>query len=120
MWYEIGDGKTVSVRYDKWHSLCPLCNFISRRDRYDARKNDNCSVAEAVKEGVWNWPIEWFQKYPVLNIIQVPMLNASKRDKMVWKTNDGKHVNFSTSGVWKDMNEAGQNVEWKSTVWFTQ
>ncbi|GKC61478.1 reverse transcriptase zinc-binding domain-containing protein [Tanacetum coccineum] len=68
---------------------------------------------------VWNWPTEWFQKYPVLYNIQVPVLNDAKEDKMVWNTNDGKRVSFSIRSIWKDMNE-GHKIKWNSMVWFTQ
>ncbi|GKF17371.1 hypothetical protein Tco_0062289 [Tanacetum coccineum] len=56
LWYEIRDGKSISVWYNKWHSVEPLSQVLSKRDVYDARMADDCTMAEAMEQVVWKWP----------------------------------------------------------------
>lgn len=75
---EIGDGKSTSIWFDPWYNNEPLSKYITRRAIYDARLHGNETVADMIKadmikEGEWNWPEEWCEKFPVLNNIQVPM-----------------------------------------------
>nr|GEX28713.1 hypothetical protein [Tanacetum cinerariifolium] len=59
VWY-IGNGRKVSLSYDKWHGVGPLCNFITKRDIYDARMKDTCRVVVAVDGNNWKWPAECY------------------------------------------------------------
>ncbi|GJZ44330.1 hypothetical protein Tco_0591585 [Tanacetum coccineum] len=61
MWYKISDGKKISVWYDKWNSLSPLCNIVTKRDIYAAKMTDDCTLADAVESGNLKWPIEWYR-----------------------------------------------------------
>lgn len=68
----------------------------------------------------WKWPSTWMSKYPVLTQIQVPNLHEMVNDEVMWKTNEGKFVNYATSYVWKDLDNLGQVVPWKPLIWFSQ
>ncbi|GJW50193.1 RNA-directed DNA polymerase, eukaryota, reverse transcriptase zinc-binding domain protein [Tanacetum coccineum] len=59
IFHNIGNGKSTSVWYDKWHQLGPLSNIITRREIYDARFKDNDCVFDMIKNGRWRWPSEW-------------------------------------------------------------
>ncbi|GJZ38275.1 reverse transcriptase zinc-binding domain-containing protein [Tanacetum coccineum] len=52
--------------------------------------------------------------------IQVPILNAEKNDRIVWKNNDGRECNFSLKEVYNDMREMSIEVKWAKMIWFSQ
>ncbi|GJY83709.1 hypothetical protein Tco_0497085 [Tanacetum coccineum] len=84
---EIGNGKSTSVWYDKWHSMGPLCIVVTKRDVYAARMTD-----------------------------KVPNLKELKSDVTKWKDNNGRLVDFSIKQAWKDRNAEGMRVNWKDMV----
>ncbi|GJX41177.1 RNA-directed DNA polymerase, eukaryota, reverse transcriptase zinc-binding domain protein [Tanacetum coccineum] len=49
----------------------------------------------------------------------MPTLNE-KEDKVLWVTNAGLKVCFSTKHAWLDLREDLPNVEWKDVIWFKQ
>ncbi|GKE15495.1 hypothetical protein Tco_1423072 [Tanacetum coccineum] len=53
--YKVGNGKNNYVWYDKWNDIGPLCQFISRRDIYDARFDNNAIVADMIVNNHWIW-----------------------------------------------------------------
>ncbi|GKB02678.1 probable L-cysteine desulfhydrase, chloroplastic [Tanacetum coccineum] len=79
-------GRTTSVWYDKWSLSGPLSNFINKRDIYDARLKDNSCVADMIKDGSWIWPNDWYDKFPILKSIIVPIINHNQ-DQIVWMNN---------------------------------
>lgn len=93
--HQFGNGKNVSAWYDKWNDCGPLCTMINKRTIYNARLSDNITVAELVKDGQWQWPQEWYTKFPVLQSIQVPNLRDDVNDKVVWKDLQGTCKGFS-------------------------
>ncbi|GJY57545.1 hypothetical protein Tco_0456660 [Tanacetum coccineum] len=92
----------------------PLSQVLSKRDVYDARMADDCTMAEAMERVVWKWPSEWFSRYNVLNNIIVDDLYNERKDKVWWVTNASKKILFLNA--WKDICEDEQKVEWRSTV----
>nr|GEU79886.1 RNA-directed DNA polymerase, eukaryota, reverse transcriptase zinc-binding domain protein [Tanacetum cinerariifolium] len=95
-YYEIGKGDNVSVWYDKWNSYRPIGNFISQRKIYEARLPIDIKVADMIHNQRWVWPNEWTIEFSELVNILVPDIDNDKDDKVVWVTNAGKKVNFST------------------------
>ncbi|GJW89182.1 RNA-directed DNA polymerase, eukaryota, reverse transcriptase zinc-binding domain protein [Tanacetum coccineum] len=89
IFHNIGNGKSTSVWYDKWHQLGPLSNIITRREIYDARFKDNDCVFDMIENGRWRWPSEWWEKFPVLKSINVPC-QSEKSDQSVWIRSNGK------------------------------
>ncbi|GKB27728.1 hypothetical protein Tco_0867129 [Tanacetum coccineum] len=100
--HQIGNGKNVSVWYDKWDVEGPLCSMINKRAIYNARLSDNNTVADMIRDGVWQWPQEWISLFPMLCSIQCHVLQNDKCDKGVWKTLNGLSKDFSVQQVWKD------------------
>nr|GEX66682.1 hypothetical protein [Tanacetum cinerariifolium] len=43
-----------------------------------------------------------------------------KCDKVVWKSGNGRHLDFSVSKVWEDIRMGGALVSWSNLVWFSQ
>ncbi|GJX60702.1 RNA-directed DNA polymerase, eukaryota, reverse transcriptase zinc-binding domain protein [Tanacetum coccineum] len=70
----------------------PLCQFITYRDLYDERLHSDLKVCDLIENGEWMWPADWVDKFPMITTI--PMINASTGDKVVWKTKNGKEVDF--------------------------
>ncbi|GJV08795.1 hypothetical protein Tco_1346451 [Tanacetum coccineum] len=69
--------------YDKWCSNGPLSKFISKRNQYDARINDNVLVADLLVDNNWKWPNDWLSKFPVLNSINPPNIQKDKEDMVL-------------------------------------
>ncbi|GJZ72789.1 RNA-directed DNA polymerase, eukaryota, reverse transcriptase zinc-binding domain protein [Tanacetum coccineum] len=101
VFHKIRNGETTFVWYDKWNLCGPLSNFISR-DIYDARFSDNDCVANLIEDGRWNWPTQWFVKFPLLKSIEVPSIN-DRYDHTVWLNNKGKLKEFAIKDVWLDL-----------------
>ncbi|GJX75384.1 RNA-directed DNA polymerase, eukaryota, reverse transcriptase zinc-binding domain protein [Tanacetum coccineum] len=60
-------------------------------------------VADIIKNGEWDWPIELSQMFDALAIIPPPGLVDGMSDKIFWKSNKGRLLNFSVSSVWDDI-----------------
>ncbi|GJX36031.1 RNA-directed DNA polymerase, eukaryota, reverse transcriptase zinc-binding domain protein [Tanacetum coccineum] len=116
IWVEIGNGKSTSVWYDNCHSMGPLCSVVTKRDVYDARMTDKCTVEEAIARGSWIWPSDWVDKFPMLKTYRVPNLKELKSDVTKWKENNERLVDFSIKQAWKDRNAEGMRVNWKDMV----
>ncbi|GJQ89518.1 putative RNA-binding protein Luc7-like protein 2 [Tanacetum coccineum] len=46
--HQIGNGDSISMWFDNWSAIGPLCNIITYRDLYDARLNASVSVRDLV------------------------------------------------------------------------
>ncbi|GKD50632.1 hypothetical protein Tco_1279608, partial [Tanacetum coccineum] len=117
IWVEIGNGKSTLVWYNNWHSMGPLCSVVTKRDVYDARMTDKCTVEEAIARGSWIWPSEWVDKFPMLKNYRVSNIKELESDVTKWKDNNGRLVDFSVKQAWKDRNAEGMRVNWKDMVW---
>ncbi|GJU06423.1 RNA-directed DNA polymerase, eukaryota, reverse transcriptase zinc-binding domain protein [Tanacetum coccineum] len=93
--YEVGNGNSVSLWYDKWCSNGPIRDFITQRNIYDARLSIDAKVSKMIKDNKWLWPDEWFSNLFEIPNIHIPPLNDQK-DKVLWVTNAGHKVYFST------------------------
>lgn len=96
--YKIGDCKKISAWHEKWHEHGPLSQYISQREIYNARLSSDNSIAEVVENGNWKWPTEWYIKYPILNNINVPVLDNYMEQRIVWVNNYGNQVDFYMVG----------------------
>lgn len=104
--------------FDKWNEHGPIAQYISRRERYDARMSDDITVAQMVLQYQWKWPNEWYERFPSLQQIQKPMLQNDKTDEGYWIDNDGKKGQYLTKQVWRDIRPHRAQVLWHHVVWF--
>nr|GEU94101.1 60S ribosomal protein L27-like [Tanacetum cinerariifolium] len=110
--HRIGDGSQTSVWFDNWLSLGPLSLFISKRDIYEARLSLDCKVCDIVERGDWKWPEEWRNKFSVLFLLPPPIIFHDRKDRVLWKSNNGKIGDFSASNVWADLAKEKPMVSW--------
>ncbi|GJZ51831.1 putative RNA-directed DNA polymerase [Tanacetum coccineum] len=54
--HKLGNGKSTSAWFDKWHPNGPFSAFISKRNINDAGFNLTMSVNEVIEDGRWMWP----------------------------------------------------------------
>ncbi|XP_071699019.1 uncharacterized protein [Rutidosis leptorrhynchoides] len=93
--------------------------FSIIRDIYNARIQDNITIAEYSQIHGNAWPEEWRAKYNALNHIRVPVL-LNKEDEVKWVTCKGDKVNYSTRQVWCDVRCNYTIKDWHHIVWFNQ
>ncbi|GKC45625.1 hypothetical protein Tco_1063347 [Tanacetum coccineum] len=88
MIYKVGNGESISIWHDKWHSIGPLYQFLSNRDVYEATFKNSHTTADLIHNGAWRCQVDWYAKFTVLNQVHAPTLNndASKR----WDTMGNK------------------------------
>nr|GEW37812.1 hypothetical protein [Tanacetum cinerariifolium] len=93
MQYKIGNGRSISVWHDNCAGLPTLDSFISS---------------------------EWTTKFPTLHMYKVPILKNAIEDKLMWKNNTGKIMEFASGRVWNDIRCLNRKVKWWKLVWFPQ
>ncbi|GKA87510.1 hypothetical protein Tco_0809274, partial [Tanacetum coccineum] len=101
--HRIGDGLSTSVWYDNWSALCPLNKFISIREILASGLSFNCKVAEVIKDRSWDWPANLVHKYDGLSVIVPPCIIEGKADKVFWRNNMGRNIEYSVLEVWNDI-----------------
>ena len=116
----IGDGTSAKLVYDNWSSIGGLQKFVTNRDIYNARLDVNTVVREIIDDGEFKWPEEWINKYPILTQIQKIVVNDSLKDKMMWRSVNGKVGEFSVKQAYCDLTDAAEQIEWCKIVWFSQ
>ncbi|GJZ15925.1 hypothetical protein Tco_0551602 [Tanacetum coccineum] len=98
VFYEVGNGNSISAWYDKWCDQGPLNRFITNRDIYDARLKNDAKLSDLICNGNWIWPDEWGDDFPELNQLAVPNLNQ-RDDRVKWVDNNNKG-DYSTRNAW--------------------
>ena len=63
VYYEIGDGLSISAWYDKWCAIGPLNEFIIARMIYDDIFQNGSNVASLILNGDWCWLDDWVTKF---------------------------------------------------------
>ncbi|GJV55061.1 RNA-directed DNA polymerase, eukaryota, reverse transcriptase zinc-binding domain protein [Tanacetum coccineum] len=56
--YEVGNGHSISDWHDKWCDQGPLERFITYRDIYEARLDNEAKLTDVICNGNWIWPEE--------------------------------------------------------------
>ncbi|GJV40441.1 RNA-directed DNA polymerase, eukaryota, reverse transcriptase zinc-binding domain protein [Tanacetum coccineum] len=95
--------KRLSVK-DCGCLLSPLSQIVTYRDLYDARLSSDLKVSDMVCNGQWRWPTEWQESFPMITSLDVPAINNDNDDKIVWRTREGRDLDFSVSMVNTDLN----------------
>ncbi|GKA81856.1 putative reverse transcriptase domain, reverse transcriptase zinc-binding domain protein [Tanacetum coccineum] len=74
------------------------------------------SVNDIVRDGVWDWPRELLDKYPILDGCYTHLSNEC--DRLEWRLHDGTVKHFSVSQVWSSIRPRGEKVPWFDMIWF--
>ncbi|GJU62334.1 hypothetical protein Tco_1244169 [Tanacetum coccineum] len=114
--YRIGDGATCSLWFDRWSSTQPLADIVSNRDIHSAGFTLSSKVKDAVSNGEWSWPVEWFSKYPILHSAAVPTL-FDMEDRLEWHNRLGLVKPFFVNEVWNCIRPRSEVVDWYNVVW---
>ncbi|KAK1440843.1 hypothetical protein QVD17_06675 [Tagetes erecta] len=116
---KIGDGKNTFIWSDNWCEYSPLSSFITKRDIYRAGFSTSDKVDELVNDRNWRWPAAWYDLFPVLINIPVPVICNNRRDVSVWHDIYGVEHKFSIHNVWETIRYRSAEVDWYNIVWFT-
>ncbi|GJW01841.1 RNA-directed DNA polymerase, eukaryota, reverse transcriptase zinc-binding domain protein [Tanacetum coccineum] len=82
-----------------WTNLCRPKD----QDLYDARLKEDLTLRDMITNGQWNWPKEWYEKFPMVTQVACPTLNDVTTDKIVWRNKDGKDLKFFVNIAYADM-----------------
>ncbi|GJV08558.1 reverse transcriptase domain, reverse transcriptase zinc-binding domain protein [Tanacetum coccineum] len=74
---------------------------------------------DGITNGNWLWPVDWYVKYPILNMYTVPTLIPNTLDRMVCISSNGADNEFSVSTAWDTIRPRGDVVNWHALVWFS-
>ncbi|GJT50638.1 ribonuclease H-like domain-containing protein [Tanacetum coccineum] len=75
-WVKLGNGKSTSIWFDSWCSICPLSPLLTVRDITSEGFNIYNTVADLVENGAWLWPSTWLQKAHALSMVPAPHLDV--------------------------------------------
>ncbi|GJY13625.1 RNA-directed DNA polymerase, eukaryota, reverse transcriptase zinc-binding domain protein [Tanacetum coccineum] len=117
---KVGNGENTSVIYDNWCNAGALQTFITNRDIYNGRFDVNTVVKEIVSNGICEWPTEWTEKFPCLNLCKEIRLDNNMKDKLVWRSRSGKESMFSVSQAYDELKGREEEVKWANLIWFSQ
>ncbi|GKA91486.1 putative RNA-directed DNA polymerase [Tanacetum coccineum] len=116
VWCNVGNGLSTSLWFDKWCVASPLYNHVSSRDIFRSGLTLSSHVNDIVRDGVWDWPRELLDKYPILDGCYTHLSNED--DRLEWRLHDGTVKHFSVSQVWSSIRPRGVKVPWVDMIWF--
>nr|GEX66737.1 DNA-directed DNA polymerase [Tanacetum cinerariifolium] len=109
--FKVGNGRSISVWYDRWDRNQALAKNISKREIHLVGFNDHSKLYDIIDDNNWKWPDEWLRKYNFLHNYPVPTL-VVEPNILMWATRQGKLVKFSTNQVWANVRSFGNKVLW--------
>ncbi|GKB12445.1 hypothetical protein Tco_0846368 [Tanacetum coccineum] len=80
-----------------------LSEFITSRILYDARLDNNCSVADMISNNEWKWLFDWQEILPEIIHIPIHKLKIEKENVVKWKNKQNKLVDYSIKSTWIDL-----------------
>ncbi|KAK1424620.1 hypothetical protein QVD17_19953 [Tagetes erecta] len=116
---KIGNGRDTFAWSDNWCNQSPLNRFITPRDIYNAGFSLHAKVADLVSNMNWKWPVAWYDLFPVLIHVHVPVISTNRKDVTIWHDMHGEERTFSTMMVWDTIRQRKQLINWYNVVWFT-
>lgn len=116
--HRVGDGKSISFWFDTWTMAGPLVNFFSIREISAMGLSGKEKLADFYVNGKWAWPRGLMEKVPDCDE-QVPEIDQSLEDRVVWCSRNGSDHSFKTNVVWKDIRFQGISVVWYNLVWYS-
>ncbi|KAK1421762.1 hypothetical protein QVD17_24370 [Tagetes erecta] len=117
--HKIGNGRDTFAWSDNWCTQSPLNRFITPRDIYNAGFSLHAKVADLVSNMNWKWPDAWYDLFPVLIHVHVPVIITNRNDGTIWHDMHGDERTFSTMMVWDTIRQRKQLINWYNVVWFT-
>ncbi|GJR75216.1 reverse transcriptase zinc-binding domain-containing protein [Tanacetum coccineum] len=117
-WSRIQNGLNTFAWHDTWCSVGHMSNIISNRDIYNAGFRLDAKVNDIILNGEWAWPTHWYDKYPELANLQVPIV-TDLDDVVFLRDYDNNEVVFSVSEVWNCIRYHNEEVKWFNVVWFS-
>ena len=75
----------------------------------------NSKVQDLMCDSEWTWPIQWNNKYPILNFY-IPIVLNDVKDKLWWKDMEGNLFKFSVAQAWQAIRPRAPEVEWFDVV----
>ncbi|GKC31552.1 hypothetical protein Tco_1038846 [Tanacetum coccineum] len=112
--YKVGNGKKIMAWYDTWIGDDSLSKFISHRDIYKCRFDNNARLADICGIENWSWPDEWVVKAPILNMAPTNVrLNKDIDDRAVWIDKKKREVYFLLEGFGRILDR----IERRVAVW---
>lgn len=115
---DIGNGSDTSFWYDNWTGEGPLCSRVSPRDIARMGYEGRATVSDLVVDGQVVFPNEVLISWPELTG-KLFFTNENRKDRISWRSNNGKKSMFKTSTVWNDFKIFHPQVEWSNLVWFS-
>nr|GEV13581.1 RNA-directed DNA polymerase, eukaryota, reverse transcriptase zinc-binding domain protein [Tanacetum cinerariifolium] len=64
--------------------------YLTNKDLYDERLDEDLKVNDMIFNGRWRWPDEWYEKFPLITSLEVPDIEKEREVKIVWMTKLGK------------------------------
>nr|GEW08462.1 hypothetical protein [Tanacetum cinerariifolium] len=108
----IRDGRNTSVWFDNWSFIGPLCQFISKRDIFEADLPLSCKINDVVSDGESKWHDVWRSKFLFLFHLPPPLILSGRKDVVLWKSRYDKLCLFSVKAIWTVLSIPKPIVPW--------
>lgn len=116
---EIGNGSETFFWSDRWILEEPFTSRISPRIIASMGYDGKEKVLDFVVDGQVVFPARLLLIWPDL-AGKIILVTEARKDRVMWKSRNGKKSVFRTSTVWNDFKVLSPRVEWKNLVWFSQ
>ncbi|GJS46049.1 reverse transcriptase zinc-binding domain-containing protein, partial [Tanacetum coccineum] len=73
--YRLVKGDKASAWFDIWNEHCPLMNHLTYRRVTNASFSLQDKVVNVMSNGAWLWLVAWYNLFPILNLVNVPILD---------------------------------------------
>lgn len=114
-----GNGKNIFLwQYNRWWGPEPLSKFIPMEAISQARFDTCMKLKDMIHNDQWNWPEEWYERFPIIQTIPMPNLHEELKDKYLW-CSSGRCNSYSTNKAWKDWRLNDNKVDWYELIWFS-
>ncbi|XP_071740241.1 uncharacterized protein [Rutidosis leptorrhynchoides] len=81
--------------------------------------NSKTVIRELIGHDGFAWPSDWYENYPTINSIQLPLL-GDMTDQYGWKKENEVTLGFSVHNAWDSFRPRSVKVSWYDVVWFSQ
>lgn len=85
IWSNINNGKSTSVCFDRWDTLCRIRVIFIVLDITKSFLQLSNLVSDVIHYGSWRWPPDWLPRFPYLSTLQVPILVEDREDVLLWR-----------------------------------